>query len=146
MLFRSPPQMSTFDAPSRESCVMRRERTNTPLQALLLMNDPQYVEAARRLAERTVREGGEDVRQRAAYMLRLCTARHPESWEVDDVGDAFECSIDIVAVVDGSADDFKTIGWIEDSVVAECAYDSVGSFVEKTADEGLADFAGGACD
>ena len=66
-----PPQMTTFDAPSREACQVRRERTNTPLQALLLMNEPQFVEAARALAERTLREGGPTTDDRLTYMFRL---------------------------------------------------------------------------
>jgi len=77
-----PPQMSTFDGPSREACAVRRERTNTPLQALLLFNDPQFVEAARALAARTLHEGGPTDNAKAAMMFRLCTGRHPTDQEV----------------------------------------------------------------
>ncbi len=74
--------MTTFDAPSRESCQVRRERTNTPLQALLLLNEPQFVEAARALAERTLREGGSTAEDRLSYMQRVVLARPPDASEL----------------------------------------------------------------
>jgi hypothetical protein len=80
-----PPQMTTFDAPSREACQVRRERTNTPLQALLLMNEPQYVEAARGLAERTLCEAGRAVDDRLTFMFRLVTARSPIDKELAEL-------------------------------------------------------------
>jgi hypothetical protein len=75
----APPQMTTLDAPSREYCLVRRERTNTPLQALLLMNEPQFIEAARALAERTLREGSSTDEGRLGYLFRLVTARCPDA-------------------------------------------------------------------
>jgi hypothetical protein len=81
----APPQMTTFDAPSREACQVRRERTNTPLQALLLLNEPQFIEAARGLAERTLREGGRATDDRLAYMHRLVTARPPDAKDLSEL-------------------------------------------------------------
>jgi cytochrome c553 len=89
-----PPQMTTFDAPSREACQVRRERTNTPLQALLMMNEPQYIEAARALAERTLREGGQAPGDRLAYMFRLVTARAPDA---DDLAELTSALNDLTA-------------------------------------------------
>ncbi len=71
------PGMLLFDAPFRESCTLRRPRTNTPLQALNLMNDPTYVEASRFLAQRMMQEGGETVDTRLAHGFRLLLARQP---------------------------------------------------------------------
>ncbi len=85
-----PPQMTTFDAPSREACLVRRERTNTPLQALLLMNEPQMVEAARGLAERTFREAGPTTDERLAFMFRLATARRPDARELAELTSALQ--------------------------------------------------------
>jgi hypothetical protein len=76
-----PPQMTTLDAPSREACAVRRERTDTPLQALLLMNEKQFVECARALAERTMHEAGPQPDARIAYMFKLATARPPDARE-----------------------------------------------------------------
>jgi hypothetical protein len=75
------PEMTTFDSPSREQCRARRERTNTPLQALLTMNDPQYFEAARQLGYRMLHEGGSQDAQRLRFGFRLATARIPDEQE-----------------------------------------------------------------
>ncbi len=77
------PSLATFDAPSRELCTLRRVRTNTPLQALVCLNDPVYVEAAQALARRLVREGGRSVSDRVAYGLQLCLCRPPAAGQVD---------------------------------------------------------------
>jgi len=77
-----PPTLITFDAPDREKCMARRAVTNTPLQALALMNDPTYVEAARALAQRMIREGGPDPVKRIRYGFRLATTRNPQPKEV----------------------------------------------------------------
>ncbi|EEF59706.1 PSD1 and planctomycete cytochrome C domain-containing protein [Pedosphaera parvula] len=75
-----PPSMITFDAPSREKYCVRRERTDTPLQALVTMNDTQFIEAARHLAERMLQHE-KNVDQRLDYGFRVLTARHPSAFE-----------------------------------------------------------------
>ena len=76
------PSMTTFDAPSRETCTIRRVPTNTPLQAFVTLNDPAFVEAAQALARRMVKEGGADTSARLAYGLRLVLAREPEPAQI----------------------------------------------------------------
>ncbi|MBL8231305.1 MAG: DUF1553 domain-containing protein [Bryobacterales bacterium] len=77
-----PPSLMTFDAPDREKCVARRSVTNTPLQALVLMNDPTYVEASRALAQRVMNEAGSDPAKRIQHAFRLTTGRLPQAKEL----------------------------------------------------------------
>jgi hypothetical protein len=78
------PSLAAFDAPSREECVADRPRSNTPLQALVLLNDATYVEAARAFATRIIREGGETFESRIDWAFRAALARpsSPEEQEV----------------------------------------------------------------
>jgi mono/diheme cytochrome c family protein len=84
------PSLTTFDAPERTFCTVRRLRTNTPLQALVTLNDPVYVEAAQGLARRLMKEGGSTARDRARYAFRLCLIRPPAEAEVKRLADLFE--------------------------------------------------------
>jgi hypothetical protein len=87
------PSMATFDAPSREVCTIRRIRTNTPLQALVTLNDPAFIEAAQALARRMVSEGGQSARERASYGFRLSLARSPSHAELDVLVKLYEQSL-----------------------------------------------------
>jgi hypothetical protein len=72
-----PPDMDAFDAPTRDTVCTRRQRTDTPLQALVTMNDTQWVEASRALAERLIRQGGKQPAQRIQYLSDLVLSHDP---------------------------------------------------------------------
>jgi len=76
------PNVTAFDAPTREVCTARRQVTNTPLQALVLLDDPQFVEAARVIGERTLKEAGPTASDRARYAFRLLATRAPTPAEL----------------------------------------------------------------
>ena len=85
-----PPSLTTFDAPTREFCVVKRPLSSTPLQALALLNDETYIEAARKLAERMIREGGGAPGPRIAHGFRLAASRPPSARELALLTAGFE--------------------------------------------------------
>jgi hypothetical protein len=76
-----PPQMTILNAPIRDACIARRERTNTPLQALLLLNESEYLKAARQLALNVLKEEGLDTKKRIALAWETVTAKLPDDRE-----------------------------------------------------------------
>src|SRR5436853_2900191 len=84
--------MITFDAPSRNVCAVTRPRTNTPLQALVTLNDPVYVEAAQALGRRMVKEGGATPEARLTYGFRLCLTRPPQPAELQKLRSLFDAA------------------------------------------------------
>lgn len=84
------PSMVTFDAPARTVCTVTRPRTNTPLQALVTLNDPCFVETAQALGRRMMKEGGATVEERAAYGFRLCVSRPPQARELSILKQVYE--------------------------------------------------------
>jgi hypothetical protein len=80
-----PPSMQIFDAPTREVCVARRPRTNSPAGALVLMNDVQFVEAARQFARRMIRDGGVSAGDRVRFGFKCATGREPDEEETQEL-------------------------------------------------------------
>jgi hypothetical protein len=82
--------MVSFDAPNRELCTLKRQITNTPLQALVLMNDPQFVEASRVFAQRILEQGPKEIEGKIRFAFELATARLPTQQEVDILEQAYQ--------------------------------------------------------
>ncbi|MCA9008994.1 MAG: DUF1553 domain-containing protein, partial [Planctomycetaceae bacterium] len=104
------PAMLVFDAPFREACTLRRTRTNTPLQALNLMNDPTYVESARFLAGRMLTETSSDFPSQIAHGFRLVLSRTPTPEEVALLSSAWERSLSDFRSDTKAAAELLTIG------------------------------------
>src|SRR5262249_10911502 len=100
-----PASMDIFNAPSREVCAVRRERTNTPLQALVTLNDPQFVEAARRLAETTLKQTSQSA-ERFDFIAQRLLCRPLRNEETAVVQASLD---DLLAYYRGHADDTKRL-------------------------------------
>ena len=105
-----PATMLTFDAPDREKCSARRLATNTPLQALVLLNDPTYLEASRVLAQRVLKESGKDPSQRAKLAFELVTSRAPDRKELAVLTKLAKQEFDNYKRDPKSADQFLKVG------------------------------------
>jgi len=97
-----PPTMMAFDAADRSYCTARRQNTSTPLQALALLNDVQVVEAARRISQRMLKEGGASADERITWMFRVVSNRQPTAGELVVLKQLFEEQRAVFAA-DGSA-------------------------------------------
>ncbi len=105
-----PPSMMTFDASTREQCEVRRQSTSTPMQALVLLNDPQFTEASRLIAYRMISEGGTDEEERISFAFRLATSRHPHEKEMALLVELLKDQHDVFSREPELADNLLNIG------------------------------------
>jgi mono/diheme cytochrome c family protein len=106
----APPQMINFDSANREACVVRETRTNTPLQALNLMNDVTFVEAARFIGQRMMKEGGTNEDARLRYGFRLVAGRYPSAAEQEVLRDGFQFHLDYFGRKPGGIEQYLNQG------------------------------------
>lgn len=105
-----PPSMANFDAPGRDSCIIQRGFTNSPLQALDLMNDVTYLEAARMLGERMMKEGGSTAQDRITFAFRLAVGKPPTAEQASILKDSLRFALDRFQSRPGSAAKYLSQG------------------------------------
>lgn len=105
-----PPSMAVFDAPSREYCQVRRSRTNTPLQAFVLMHDPQFVEAARAFAGRILTAGGSKAEDQIRYGFELSMGRQPVSDELELLMETYAERLEVYRQSPSKAEQLLSVG------------------------------------
>jgi hypothetical protein len=129
----APPMMVNFDAATRETCVVRETRTDTPLQALDLMNDVTFVEAARSIGQRMIKEGGADPDARLRYGFRLVTGRTPTDEEKAVLRDSLAYHLDYFGSNTGAAEKILSQGESRNDPALEprvlASYAAVGSML-----------------
>ncbi|MEO1485546.1 MAG: PSD1 and planctomycete cytochrome C domain-containing protein [Bacteroidota bacterium] len=116
-----PPSMMTFDAASRDLCTVKRQETNTPLQALVLLNDPQLIEAARALADKSVQKVGESSDAQIRYIFQSATSRPPNSEEMQVLQSFYEDAYSKTETGALVPDEYLTIGEYEATSKIESA-------------------------
>jgi hypothetical protein len=124
------PSMATFDAPNREVCTVRRSRTNTPLQALVTLNDPVYIEASQALARSILAEGGRTTAEQARYAFRRCLSRPPHDNELERVVQLYERAADRLKAQPKQARrlaDAQGAGQSDQDAVAQAGWTVVGN-------------------
>ncbi len=108
----APPTMLLFDAPNRETCIVKRSRTNTPLQALALLNETTFIEAAHGLAKRMIVEGGSTPRERIAYGFRLAIGRVATADELAALAHGFDTDLAAFTAEPERAEKFAKLGLV----------------------------------
>ncbi len=105
-----PPSMMTFDASSRDLCTVQRQETNTPLQALVLLNDPQLIEAARALADKAVKTVGNDTQRQITYIFQSATSRAPNQEEMDILQNLYQDALEKTKTGEVIPNEYLAIG------------------------------------
>jgi hypothetical protein len=105
-----PPSMMTFDTASRDFCEVKRQKTNTPLQALVLLNDPQYIEAARVLATNILKKGLANDKEKVNLLFRTITSRQPDKEELEKMTNYLKESVETISMSVDIPDGLLTIG------------------------------------
>jgi hypothetical protein len=127
-----PPAMISFDASERNFCQVKRHNTSTPLQALILLNDPQYIEASRMLAERMIKEAGPTDDERISFAFRLLTSRHPLPTEVSKLIELYRAELKEFQKDRSTAESFLNVGEYPRDRALDPAEVAAGALVANT--------------